>query len=509
MKALVAVLALATSVAAGSAIHLYLTRPTPAPLPPVATTVQQPAPANAISAPQPQQARLQNTDLVGRLAAANDLEVRAIGDGYVLHVRVDSGDFVERGQTLVELDSPALAETVRQAETTLDLAKNELEAQRQRRAGAARRGSLRLRQFSPAGESGDANESRVAAADEEQARTRVVQAEAAVRRARQALDNSQIIAPVSGCVSQRRVSVGDRIAPGTSLLRIVDIATLTLVLDLAEANSWRSVASEGREALVTVDALPDRQFAGRIVRTSAGKDGVPNTAVTLEVANPNRLLKPGMSARVRLGSDSYTEPSMAASVRRFESSRPASRPADASRERTGLGDIFASMKGLATTLSIAADAQTKELARKREAIQVTVDATVRYFDLLERELTDLRLDTTSHHPVNLAKTADQIDNLPILHVDEELVAFGSEAAQNLRMMGERRRSLSHSQGNNDVAVLDEVQIENSAVRTQGLQKIAVGLANVRRKMTRKYNLEFLASNVRTASTSQKRHTTKR
>jgi len=167
------------------------------------------------------------------------------------------------------------------------------------------------------------------------------------------------------------------------------------------------------------------------------------------------------------------------------------------------------MKGLATTLSIAADAQTKDLARKREAMQVTVDATVRYFDSLERELTDLRLDTTSHHSVNLAKTADQIDNLPILHVDEELVAFGSEAAQNLRMMGERRRSLSHSQGNNDVAVLDEVQIENSAVRTQGLQKIAVGLANVRRKMTRKYNLEFLASNVRTASASQKRHTTKR
>ena len=153
MKALVAVLALATSVAAGSAIHLYLTRPAPAPLQPVAT-VQQPAPTSAIPAVQPQQARPQNSELMGRLAAATDFEVRAMADGYVLHVRVDSGDFVERGQTLVELENPTLSENLRHAETTFELAKSELEAQEQRRAGVDRRQGMHSRQWGLASASG-------------------------------------------------------------------------------------------------------------------------------------------------------------------------------------------------------------------------------------------------------------------------------------------------------------------------------------------------------------------
>jgi hypothetical protein len=55
-------------------------------------------------------------------------------------------------------------------------------------------------------------------------------------------------------------------------------------------------------------------------------------------------------------------------------------------------------------------------------------------------------------------------------------------------------------------VTEEAQVENSAVRTQGMQRIAIGLATMRRKMTKKYNLEFLANagTVRTASVSKKR-----
>ncbi len=173
--------------------------------------------------------------------------------------------------------------------------------------------------------------------------------------------------------------------------------------------------------------------------------------------------------------------------------------------------MLSSMKGLASTLSVAADAQAKELTRKREATAVTVAATTQYFEQLERDLFDLRPDSMSHHAVNLEKTADQIDNLPILHVDEELLAFGAEVAQGLRMMAERRRSISRVRGYTDVTQSDEVQVENSAIRTQGMQKITIGLANMRRKLTKKYNLEFLATvgNMHTAAVAQKRRPARR
>jgi hypothetical protein len=283
-------------------------------------------------------------------------------------------------------------------------------------------------------------------------------------------------------------------------------------IDAPEGNTSQTVPASAREAMITFDAIPDRQFVGRVVRSLGGNSllGHPN-AVSIEVSNPDRVLKPGMSGRVRLVSGSSDEPSLASMSGRYRAiSRQSRGIADGSSDADLLREMLVSMKGLATTLTVAADAQTKELTRKQEAAKVTVEATTKYFGLLERQVSDLRPENASHHAVSLEKAADEIDNLPILHVDEELLAFGADVAQSLRAMAERRRSISRSRSYTDVTLTEEAQVENSAVRTQGMQRIAVGLANMRRKMTKKYNLEFLANaaNIHTASVS-KRHTVRR
>jgi hypothetical protein len=342
--------------------------------------------------------------------------------------------------------------------------------------------------------------------DEQQARTRVAEAEAALQKARLAPSESQIVAPLSGYVSERRVSVGERIEPGMTVLRIVDVSTLKMEIDAAEGNASQTGLASAREAMITFDAIPERRFVGKVVR-SLGREsllGHPN-AVSIEVANPDRLLKPGMSGRVRLVSGS--EPNFASTSGRYRPlARQSRSSADGLSDADLLREMLASMKGLAITLAVAADAQTKELTRKQEAAKVTVEATTQYFGLLERQVADLRPENASRHAVSLEKAADEIDKLPILHVDEELLAFGAEVGQSLRGMAELRRSISRSRSNTDVTVTEEAQVENSAVRTQGMQRIAIGLATMRRKMTKKYNLEFLANagTVRTASVSKKR-----
>jgi RND family efflux transporter MFP subunit len=506
MKALVAILAISTTVAATSAVYLSATRPTPAAA--HQTVAAQPVAAAADIPPASHRNPPERTEFLGRLKAVSDLEVRAAGGGFVLHARVDPGDSVEKGQTLIELENPALDETVRRAVASLERAKGDLEAQQQRRVNAEQRreGVRGAASFAARGTGGSL--AQMARNDEQQARARVAEAEAELQKARQALGETQIVAPLSGYVAERRVSVGDRIEPGMTVLRMIDVSTLQLVIDLADGDASQAVPASVEEAMITFDAIPDRRFVGRVVR-SLGREVLPGhaNALSIEVANPDRLLKPGMSGRVRLVSGSSDEPRLAATPGRFRSLRGESRSmADGPSDADLLREMLVTVKGLATTLAVAADAQTKELARKQEAAKVTVEATSQYFKLLEREVSELRPEVATHHAVSLEKAADEIDNLPILHVDEELVTFGADVSQTLRTMAERRRSISRLRSNSDVTASEESQAENSAIRTQGIQRITIGLAGMRRKMTKKYNLEFVASaaNVHTAAVSKRR-----
>ncbi len=500
MKALVAILALSTSVAVGTAVYLSTTRPKAITAPAPAAAVQTLA-ASAEANPVTRRTPTERADLGGRLVAAAEFEVRATTSGSVLHARVDPGDFVEKGQTLIELENIALDESVRRAETALEQAKSDFEAQH------ARRANIEQSQPSTGRFAGRGGMGRFARNEEEQARARLAEAENALAKARQAQADAQIVSPVSGYVSERRVSIGDRVSPGTEVVHVVDITTLKLTTDVADVNSSETLST--RETLVTCDSVPGRQFVGRVVR-SLSNDTAPGhtNTLTIEVANPDRVLKPGMAARARLVSESSGELAFSrsggyGSLRR-QSTSAVKGPSDADLFR----EMLSSIKVLAVTLNAAADAQAKELTRKQEAAKVTVEATTQYFGLLERQVNDLRPENVAHHAVSLEKSADEIDSLPILHVDEELLAFGADVAQTLRSMSERRRAISRSRANADVTVSDEAQVENSAIRTQGIQKITIGLASMRRKMTKKYNLEFLANagNLRTAASTRRRTT---
>jgi RND family efflux transporter MFP subunit len=433
------------------------------------------------------------------LAAASEMDVRATAGGVVLHARVDPGDMVEKGQTLIELENTALADTVRRAEMALQQAKSELEAQ-QRSANLEPR---RRGRFAGRG-MGGGTLFPIARNDEQQARIRVAEAEAALQKARQALDEIQVVAPTTGYVADRRVTVGDRVDPGMTVVRIMDLSTLKFVVDSSEGCG---VSASAREAVLTFDTIPDRQFVGRVIHSLGGDAAGHAASAAIEVANPDRMLKPGMMGHARLVSGSLAEPEFTSMPRRFGALKRGSRsvsdsPADAELVR----GLLTSIKALMVTLSVAADAQTKALVQKQEATKITVEATMQYFRQLEREVSELRPDSASHRAVNLEKAADEIDSLPILHVDEELLTFAADMTRNLRAMAERRRAIARTRSNTDVTVSEEAQAENSAIRTQGMQRITIGLAEMRRKMTKKYNLEFLAN---ANTVPSKRHTARR
>src|SRR5579862_136606 len=72
------------------------------------------------------------TELVGGLEARCDVEIRTALSAYIARLRAEAGDFVQKGQLLVELDDSKAEESVSHAEAALHVNKAQLQAQKTR-----------------------------------------------------------------------------------------------------------------------------------------------------------------------------------------------------------------------------------------------------------------------------------------------------------------------------------------------------------------------------------------
>jgi hypothetical protein len=155
----------------------------------------------------------------------------------------------------------------------------------------------------------------------------------------------------------------------------------------------------------------------------------------------------------------------------------------------------------------------KESQSKEDPAKATLEASKRYFKTLEKLLDDLKAGlNTDAKTTWYERTARKIDQMPILHVDEELLAFGANTAKSLRETAEQGRNIGRANSVNQmqaiasygnyydgggynaggsVPVLTQQAVgAASQNRTRGLQALNNGLGDIRRSMTKKYQVEF-------------------
>ena len=103
----------------------------------------------------------------------------------------------------------------------------------------------------------------------------LAQAQAAVARARAALDlarqdqvHTVIRAPISGVVGDRQVEAGDYVQPGTRLLSIVPMDALFVTANFKETQTGRMLI--GQPAAIRVDALPGMMLKGHVESLAPG-----------------------------------------------------------------------------------------------------------------------------------------------------------------------------------------------------------------------------------------------
>jgi RND family efflux transporter MFP subunit len=211
---------------------------------------------------------------IGTLRAIQGVAIAPQAAGDVTAIHFESGDDVEAGALLINID-----DSVEQA----DLA-NGLAQLKNADSTLARQRTLVAQGNTPQSTVDTAIATRDSAA-------------ATVERTRAVIAQKAIKAPFAGRLGLRNVDLGQYVAVGTSLVTLQRLDPIYADFPVPE-EALNSMAT-GQAVRMTVDAIPGRSFAGKIeaidARVSAESRNVTARAV---FANPDRKLLPGMFANL-------------------------------------------------------------------------------------------------------------------------------------------------------------------------------------------------------------------
>jgi membrane fusion protein, multidrug efflux system len=232
--------------------------------------------------------------LSGDLTPLREATIRARIGGAVLETLAESGERVSGGELLARLDTAALRDARRSAQSAVAEVRSRLEqAEREQR-----RQEVLL-------EAGAVAERAV-----EQAAQTVVAARAALASARAQLSSAEeqlgyaeVRAPFAGVVSAKLASAGDVVQPGAELYRVVDPSSLELAALVATSDLGQLAI--GAPVEFAVNGFPGRTFRGALTRIDPTADpATRQVRVYAELPNAGGELVGGLFAEGRVASES-------------------------------------------------------------------------------------------------------------------------------------------------------------------------------------------------------------
>ncbi len=253
----------------------------------------------------PLQYRLQATEkgdvskTVSANGTINPVTLVSVGtqvSGTVRKLYVDFNSKVEKGQILLELDDALLAAQLKQDLANVQNAEASLELAA---ANETRMRNLFTQDYASRQDLDTAVQAK------ESAEAQLKFSQATVEKDRANLAYSVIRSPVSGVVVDREVDVGQTVAASLqtpTLFKIAqDLSKMQIDSNFAEADIGG--IRVGQAVRFTVDAFADRHFRGEVKQIRLNPTTVSNVVtydVVINVANPEQILLPGMTAYVNI-----------------------------------------------------------------------------------------------------------------------------------------------------------------------------------------------------------------
>ncbi|HEY5622941.1 MAG TPA: efflux RND transporter periplasmic adaptor subunit [Gammaproteobacteria bacterium] len=238
-------------------------------------------------------------DAAGVIEPETTVEVKSKASGEILAMYAETGDVVEAGSLLVEIDQRTPRNRLAQAEAELVAARARrtiAETQMERSATLLDTGTLTETEY---------EQSQLEFAN---AQAQVIGMEVALENSRIAMDDTEVRAPITGTIIQRNVEPGTVISSptqdvsgGSILLMMADLTTVQVrtLVDETDIGKIRP----GMRTRVTVAAYPNQPFDGEVLKIEPQaivEQNVTMFAVLIRLENRGGLLKPGMNAEVEI-----------------------------------------------------------------------------------------------------------------------------------------------------------------------------------------------------------------
>lgn len=254
-------------------------------------------------------------EFTGRFQATESVDVRARVSGYLEEIRFEDGQIVEQGQVLFVIDRRPYQAAVEQLEAQVASARAQVDLA----DAELRRAEQLVNNENISRSTYDQRMQQLRAAEAAQA-----MAEAALREAQLDLEFTEVRAPISGRISDRRVDIGNLVNgdPNATLLTtIVALDPIHFVFDMSEADylGFQRAVEEGQlpsardrstQVQLRLPDEPDTETWPRTGHMDFVDNRIDQSAGTIraraELANPDYFITPGQFGQLRLpGSPRY------------------------------------------------------------------------------------------------------------------------------------------------------------------------------------------------------------
>ena len=222
----------------------------------------------------------------GAAASSHQIVVGSEAAGRIDRVFAKENDIIQKGDTLIMVDTTELVFALRQSLNSLNRAeialKNQLISDHLIKDSAVRR----ERELNAQMSSG------------------LVDAKLNLEKARIEYAKAATRAPISGKIANVKVFPGQRVGSGAELMTVAAMDPIRVQAEVLQSDLGK--LKVGNQARLTFASYSDTMYTGTIEAINPIVDPALRTArVTITVRNPKGLIVPGMTARVEIQSQTY------------------------------------------------------------------------------------------------------------------------------------------------------------------------------------------------------------
>jgi RND family efflux transporter MFP subunit len=241
-------------------------------------------------------------EAVGTVRAAETSQIASQTTGNILEIHAREGDRVQSGQILATIDDSQPRAAVEQAAAALTAAQKEVSTAESEFALAEstlKRYQQLYEKQSISPQEFDEFKTRTQSAEarRDMARAGEAQADAALTRARTSLGYTQVCAPFSGVITEKKADVGTLASPGMPLFTLEDARRYRLEATVDESDI--RLVRAGESVPVLLDSLGSAELPGRVAQIVPAADPASRTFLVKVELPADARLRSGLFGRAR------------------------------------------------------------------------------------------------------------------------------------------------------------------------------------------------------------------